>query len=240
MSKPARMQGRSLVDCIRAQYRSDNEDAARLQNSFSTVLSGQDILAIYDRPKAMFAIREGIAIRYRETKDGMRHILAFLLPGDVCNPNPYAVRSFDHVVSAITDVVVEQIPLSQIQTLFANDGAGQTVLWEHVEMEHAGMLARIATLECHDARQRVVQILGDLTCRSLGDRRDRTSLRLPLTQTHLGDAAGLTAVHVNRVLRMLRLQGLIETQRGSVIVLNPDMFCRLAHQPQAIETIAIS
>lgn len=38
----------------------------------------------------------------------------------------------------------------------------------------------------------------------------------PLTQYHLADALGLSAVHVNRVLRQLREGGLVAFQDGQV------------------------
>ena len=44
-------------------------------------------------------------------------------------------------------------------------------------------------------------------------------LGLPLTQLVLGDALGLTPVHVNRVLRRLRLEGVMKL-RGGVLVID--------------------
>jgi DNA-binding transcriptional regulator LsrR (DeoR family) len=46
-----------------------------------------------------------------------------------------------------------------------------------------------------------------------------------LTQYHLGDAMGLSAVHVNRVLRHLRDKGLLTFQKGRVTF---DDFTRLS------------
>src|SRR5687767_6825748 len=43
---------------------------------------------------------------------------------------------------------------------------------------------------------------------------------LPLTQTELGDALGLSTVHVNRSLQELRGDGLIQLRRGSLTILN--------------------
>ena len=45
-------------------------------------------------------------------------------------------------------------------------------------------------------------------------------LALPLTQTELADATGLTAVHINRTLQRLRNDGLIEIGSGMLNVLN--------------------
>ena len=44
------------------------------------------------------------------------------------------------------------------------------------------------------------------------------SFELPLTQTVLGDALGLTPVHVNRVLRKLRLRGVMNLSGGTLVI----------------------
>jgi DNA-binding IclR family transcriptional regulator len=43
---------------------------------------------------------------------------------------------------------------------------------------------------------------------------------LPMTQTELGDAMGLSTVHVNRMLQELRAAGLITLKAGSLVVLD--------------------
>ncbi len=53
---------------------------------------------------------------------------------------------------------------------------------------------------------------------------DRTGFACPLTQYHLADGLGLSAVHVNRVLRQLREAGLVTFQKGRVSF---DDFARL-------------
>lgn len=50
----------------------------------------------------------------------------------------------------------------------------------------------------------------------------------PLTQYHLADALGLTAVHVNRVLRQLREAGLVTFRDGQVTFDNFDRLVALA------------
>jgi CRP-like cAMP-binding protein len=46
---------------------------------------------------------------------------------------------------------------------------------------------------------------------------DKTGFDCPLTQYHLADALGLSAVHVNRILRHLREGGLVTFQKGRVV-----------------------
>ncbi len=53
-------------------------------------------------------------------------------------------------------------------------------------------------------------------------------LELPLTQLVLGDALGLTPVHVNRVLRRLRLQDIMELRGGVLLVRDIDKLALVA------------
>jgi hypothetical protein len=47
-------------------------------------------------------------------------------------------------------------------------------------------------------------------------------MQLPLTQEHIGDPTGLTFVHVNRVLRDLRAEGIVQFQYRRLRILDPD------------------
>jgi CRP-like cAMP-binding protein len=70
-----------------------------------------------------------------------------------------------------------------------------------------------------DSVQRVAHLMCELYVRALnigltvGDR-----FEMPLTQIVLGDALGLTPVHVNRVLRKLKVRGVMSLSRGSLTI----------------------
>ena len=51
---------------------------------------------------------------------------------------------------------------------------------------------------------------------------------MPLSQLVLADALGMTAVHINRVLKELRLAGAMSVKRGSVTILNPLKLVQIA------------
>ena len=90
----------------------------------------------------------------------------------------------------------------------------------------AALGALIAALGRLDANARVAGVLVEL------DRRLResgaTSFPLALTQEEIGDATGLTAVHVNRMLRQLVQEELIAREGGRVRLLDEDALARAA------------
>ena len=53
-------------------------------------------------------------------------------------------------------------------------------------------------------------------------------LVLPLSQIILADALGMTPVHINRVLKQLRLAGAMTITRGSLIIISPDVLVQIA------------
>ena len=52
--------------------------------------------------------------------------------------------------------------------------------------------------------------------------------KCPISQSVLGDALGLTAIHVNRTLRLLREQQLLTLHRGSVRIHDLNRLRKLA------------
>ena len=57
---------------------------------------------------------------------------------------------------------------------------------------------------------------------------DKTGFDCPLTQYHLADAFGLSAVHVNRVLLHLRDDGLVTFRKGRAVFDDIDRLANMA------------
>ena len=64
------------------------------------------------------------------------------------------------------------------------------------------------------ARARIAHLLCEFAVRArAAGLTDTTSLKLPMTQEQIGDAVGLTGVHVNRTLRALEVEGIIKRDK---------------------------
>ena len=70
-----------------------------------------------------------------------------------------------------------------------------------------------------DARQRIAHMLCEFAVRreaaGLGS---PESFVLPMTQEHIADATGLTAIHVNRMLQALGNDGVIQREKRQVAI----------------------
>jgi CRP-like cAMP-binding protein len=90
------------------------------------------------------------------------------------------------------------------------------VLWA-ASRDEAMVVEHLVDLGRRDAAGRMAHFLLELGARLvLVGMGDRTGYACPLTQYHLADALGLSAVHVNRVLRQLREDGMVTFRDGFV------------------------
>jgi CRP-like cAMP-binding protein len=176
-----------------------------------------------------FVLLDGHAIRSKLMATGGRQILAVLMRGDLVNHEHLLMRPSDHGVEALGCMEVAVIASAALhEAMRAHAGIGRA-LWAGLLREVAVQRAWTTSIGRRDARARLSHLLCELAVRQeaagLGPR-DR--LHLPLTQTRLADCAGLTPVHVNRVLQGLRGAGVIESQGRTVAIGDWRQLCAIA------------
>ena len=169
-----------------------------------------DIISEGSVPKSVFLLKEGMAIRYRNMPDGGRQIMTFLIPGDLCDMHVFLLKAMDHSIGTITPVRVAPISRENMMDLFSRRPRISAALWWSSLQEEAMLRERIVSLGRRDARGRVAYLLCELLWRHMAvGLTNGEAFRLPLTQVELGDTLGLTAVHVNRILKEFRKLELI-------------------------------
>jgi CRP-like cAMP-binding protein len=184
------------------------DDAAgrrRLVGARSELL--REGLPIHER----LLILSGWAARIRLLPDGRRQVMSLLLPGELIgnchHRNPLAVST----VMALTDVDMCPAPPAEGAPLLGDAYALSAAL------EEAYLLAQITRLGRLNAEERLIDLLLELMERlSMSGLVSDEGFALPLTQDILADMTGLTPVHVNRMLQLLRSQGDILLKAGQL------------------------
>ena len=153
---------------------------------------------------------DGWSARFGLNENGGRRITAFLLPGDFCDIHVTSLAAMDHGIVAITDCRVGLIAKDAIDQITRSTPALTLAFWRSSLVDVA--IARQWLVNA--GRRSAYQSVGHLLCelhvrlRQIGEA-DESCIDLPLTQEEIGDATGLTGVHVNRTLKKLREEGLI-------------------------------
>lgn len=182
----------------------------------------EDIIQEGDKPRRISLILEGWASRYKVLEDGRRQITTFLVPGDLCDMRMFILKEMDHSVGTLSRTKIAEIPTETILALTDNHPRLSRAFWWNSLVEEAINREWIVNLGQRDAFERMAHLLCELfiRLRAVG-LTNGTSCELPLTQAELGDALGISAVHVNRTLMDLREAGLI-VLKGKTLTI-PDM-----------------
>jgi CRP-like cAMP-binding protein len=161
---------------------------------------------------------EGWAARYKLLPDGARQITAFLIPGDFCDLHVTILGEMDHGITTLTRSRVAFVPRARIEELTERPSLVKAFWWSTL-VDEAILRAWIVNVGRRDAFEAVGHLICELYVRmkNIG-LVDGRRFDLPLTQEEIGDALGLTSVHVNRVLQRLRSEDLISFRQGLLTI----------------------
>lgn len=164
---------------------------------------------------------EGFICRYMDDLEGQRQLVAVHIPGDFVDLHGYPLKRLDHDIATITRCRIALVPHGNLDILVAARPDLTRLLWFSTLLDAAMHREWIFRLGRLNALARVAHLLCESEARmSAVDRVRGGRFELPLTQPDLGEACGMTAVHMNRMLRELRKRGLAEVNKGSVQILD--------------------
>ena len=195
----------------------DLETLARFYRRRRRFLAGHEMIHEGQKNASAFILADGWACSYKILPDGDRQIVDFQIPGDFLGLRSILFRTSDHSIEAVTPIEASEVLGSDILDAFSHAPRLATaVLWA-ASRDEAMVVEHLVNLGRRSAEERVAHLLLELGARlNLVGMGDKTGFDCPLTQYHLADALGLSAVHVNRVLRHLREEGLVTFQKGRV------------------------
>ena len=163
----------------------------------------------------------GYAYREKIVRTGHRQILGIHMSGDMVDLQNSLLIVADHGVRALTPATVAFIPRDAVlDVAFRHRPIGEA-LWFDTLVDAAVFREWIVDVGRRDAITRLAHVQCEFGLRleaaGLGTHRD---YELPMSQEELGDCLGLTAVHVNRMLRQLDTEGLIEREKRAVRIID--------------------
>lgn len=210
---------------------SENEVGAvlKLQSTARSIRRGGEIIVQGRRCDSIFVLSEGFALRYRLMPDGRRHVLNVSIPGDTVG---YPACFFDtalYSVSALSKAVVYAVSFGDIATIFRNHPRAALALFWSTAREAATLAEHLADVGWRNAYERLAHFLLEMATRLANvGMSDGSRFELPLTQAKLADVLGLSIPHVNRMLRRLREDGLIEMAGAQVRIVDRSALASLA------------
>jgi CRP-like cAMP-binding protein len=192
-------------------------------------VAGRDLVHQGQTDQSAYILATGWACSYKLLENGQRQIVDFQIPGDFLGLRSVLLHVSDHSIEPVTDIEVTEIHVADLLNAFAQTPRlAAAVLWA-ASRDEAMVVEHLVGVGRRDAAERMAHFLLELGARlALVGLGTKNGYACPLTQYLLADALGLSAVHVNRVLRQLREAGMATFRDGVVYFDNYDKLAKFA------------
>ena len=225
MGNPLTMKISSFVDLSEA----DRGLLDHLASCTSRMQAGQDIIQEGERPERVNLLLSGWAYRYKILPNGNRQIVAYLLPGDLCDAHVFILDKMDHSIGLLSDALISTISRETMLDVTERSPVIARALWWSTLVDEAVLRHWLINVGQRDAYGRVAHLFCELWERAaqVGLVTD-DAFNLPLTQEQLGDTMGITPIHTNRTLQRMRAERIITFEGKRLTILNVQEMRRIA------------
>ena len=193
----------------------------RLECTVASVSAHEDVAREGERPNAVTLLLQGFLCRYKIVADGKRQIMSFHIPGDIPDLPALILPIMDHNVCSLVPSQVAHISRAAMLSLFAEQPQLAYLFWRDTLIDAAVFREWMVGIGRRSAFKRIAHLFCEMIVRMQAvGLSSNYSIELPLTQTDIADALGLSTVHVNRTLQEIRRAGLIKFDRGKLVAID--------------------
>ena len=217
-----------MIESHLLKLRARDEVSAEEERAIRSVVSevkevppDRPIVHAGDELRHSILLLEGFLCRYKDLRDGSRQISELHVSGDFADLHGFTLKRLDHGIMPLTRCRIALAPHERLEAITREHPHLARLWWFTTNMDAAIHREWVLSLGRRNALARTAHLFCELGVRlGVVGRAEESGYALPLTQTDLAECLGLTPVHVNRVLKELREQGLVEFRRGRVSIPN--------------------
>jgi CRP-like cAMP-binding protein len=172
---------------------------------------------------------DGFMCRYLDDRQGHRQLVSMHVPGDFVDLHGFPMKRLDHDIATLGPCTIAMFDHRTLATIQERYPRLTRWLWFSTLLDAAIHREWIFRLGRLGAEGRVAHFFCELNARleMVGLAADG-AFTLPATQADLAEACGITGVHANRVLRLMRERELAIFRGGEVRILDLKRLTQLA------------
>jgi CRP-like cAMP-binding protein len=202
---------------------------AKFCSAPTRILAAGESLAEAGSSPAIYQVTTGWACQCRERPDFHQAIVDVYLPA--------TVLGLDAILRSRSSEKVVTLSSAAIRVIDAKDALIELISCRSTALYIVWLLGQrqrrsdrlLAAMSSLDARGRLATMLLDFYVRLRHQKLiTGSTFNLPLTQIQIGAYLGLTVAHINRVLRSLRDDQIVNLEKHCVTILNIERLRRLA------------
>lgn len=213
---PPRATLEPMVRKLEYRLKLDEDDRSAvlaLPHTIKTVGHRDYVVREGDRAEYSCLLLAGFAVRQKVAGNGNRQILAIQMKGEIVDLQNSMLGTADHSVQMLTAGKIAMIPRKEMERVATERPSVGKAMWIDTLVDASIAREWIVNVGRRDARTRLAHLLCEFALRlKHAGLSDGAHYELPMTQEQLADATGLTAVHVNRSIKSLAADGLIDRQ----------------------------
>ena len=222
-------------------FDSEHKALHRLEERQRVLRRGATLQRENESADELFVLRKGVMMSSVLLDDGSRQILRFLFPGDMIGTASLVYRDAPETLTTLSEATVCPFEKGSFSELTAAHPRLAGLIYVVSQIERVALTDRLASLGRTSAKARVGALLLELRNRQrTTDKSIVDEFTLGLTQEEIGDATGLTAVHVNRMLRQLEDDGMIARTGGKVQLLDDAALAQASNYVDRFEGLDLS
>ena len=192
-------------------------------------LSGEDIGALQSLPSEAVRLRgnvdievpgqafehaclvaSGLVARFAQLTDGRRQFTAVHIPGEIADIHRVATPLAGSALQTLTTTTIVRVPARSLRSVAINSPTITQAFWAYSAVDAAVLAQWAVNLGRRDAKARMAHFLCEMSFRyEYSGEGARDEYLLEASQGQIGDALGLTAVHVNRTFKALKQSNLV-------------------------------
>jgi CRP-like cAMP-binding protein len=206
----------------------DREALEHLRGIIIQAKASTDLVPLGDTAEYCHLVVEGLVGRFAQFSDGARLIVAIYVPGDIADLHSVATPQLAPPLQTLTTCTLIRYRLRELRAAATSRPALAQAFWAYSSVDASVIATWAASLGRKSAIGRMAHLLCEVGVRmEQSGRGDRRHFTLELTQSQLGEALGLTPVHVNRTLKVLRTQGLFAVSGRAFEIAEWDKLAKL-------------
>lgn len=209
-----------------------SEEIAGIEAAFGrrlTLKKRRDVIVEGYECRRVHVAVSGFAARYKLLANGKRQVIRIILPGDIIGMPSGFFRSSPYSVTALSDMTVQVMQLDAFLALCRRMPALAIAMLWFSQHELATYADHIIDVGRRSPLERIAHfVLGMHARLRAAGCAEVHSFELLLSQEIIGDLLGLSAPHVNRMLRQLKAERLISVDRRRVTIDDPEGLQMLA------------
>ncbi len=199
----------------------DAEELDRLYSLCSTmkISKGEYVFLECDQPRNLFVVVKGEVKLLKQTEDGRETIVEMAYPGEIFGEEAvFDGQPYPMTAQALSDVELLAISRADFFAFLRDNPDLALEIITELGMRLRESQNTIRALAMERVEWRIARVLLMLSRKAGTPQADGVSIDLPLTRQDIADMAATTVETTIRVLSNFRKMGLVETEKGKIIL----------------------